>query len=219
MSNEEKSIPVEPVDRELQLARLRASTEASLAKVAESATELRRLRIKDSVYNAVKASGVTFHPKPQEVMTLLEADFDVSFDEHGVGVVVVNGKQVTLAEGMQALALKHSSICDGRSLKKLRGELEDDGGQKINSRADLTTRAEHSAYIAKHGLQKYEMLPPYPVQTGIPKTLEEFRALPSKSKSELISEMPDGWQESLRSGDLVAQRNQTAGIRVNKTGR
>ncbi len=221
---ESKLSPEQRVQLELARAQTaQANAEKAKAEAQSSANqvEMRRLKERDAFALAVDASGLKFHSKIDDTRQLVGMLYDLTVDSEGNVVARdrQDGKNVPLLDAVNNSVLAHPEWVDGRSMKKLRGELEEDGSNKITSKADLKTNAERSAYIDKYGIDKFEYLPLKPVSTSVPKTLEEYWALPNKRKSALISEQGEKWLRNLPKAETQETRNRRAGIRTNKTGR
>jgi hypothetical protein len=211
-------------EQQLELQRLRAETESFKAEAARAQTgletinaERRGISEKLAMTKGLSESGVRFHSSPSDTEHILKQSYDILTDDNGVTAIDKStGKVVPLAEAYQHVALANPTLCDQRSLRGLRGEIEPDGTPVIRSKSEFKSTQQRIDYVNKYGLEIFEALPLRPVTICEPKTQEAFRALSLQAKTRFLSEKGLEWLTALPKEPTADDQNRKAGIFVNR---
>lgn len=221
MANESTFTPEQELALETQraeTARLRAERAKFEAEAIELEAKNRSIlagrKQADTVAEAFKASGVKFH-NVAAVKKLLEAGgHPITIDDDGKAVIQYDGEILDASEALRRVAVDNAYLADGRSLR----HVETTRPKVPTSKADLSTVELKTAFIAEHGIEKFEQLPGRIVQQSEPKHFGEWVGLPLSEKSKLLKADPDYLRKLPRYAPEVQQQRLT-GIRVNRTGK
>ena len=186
-ANETKLTP----EQELVLETARAETLKLKAEVLRAEADLRAeqelhssLKRKDAIDAAFASVGaVKFHDR-DTTLQILEAKGLLKSDSDGNPQGFVDGKPVTLHELLVHVATGPLNyLVDSRTTKHLQAPTKEEPLKK--SRAEYS-REEAVSFIDKFGLEAWQKLSTYPMQTKEIKSLQDFARLPQEAKLQFI---------------------------------
>jgi hypothetical protein len=178
----------ERISEEQKLERLRQ-------RGIEATEQNRQLRFDGLFAEAIKTSGIVWHPNLQELRTLIKhyenCDFAIQPNGHFNLVAKDSGAVLDFQKTLEKIAVENQYLVNRDSIQHLTAANE---GRQI-SKSDFKTTAEKSAYIAREGLDRWSALPSHaePVINPDTMTAAEWNLISTKRKSELLAQHGEQW--------------------------